>query len=137
MQLGLSTGVAAELETGWNLETKSRRDKCSSELRIARPKVLTSSPPCPLFLKLQKRNDWRSIPLESGESKVVTTGRMFAVRECCEQMHRGDHFIFEHPSNASSWNELCVRKTISQPSVFGIEGPTCRWHHLSGEAGFL
>ena len=26
MQLGLSTGVAAELETGWNLDTKSRRE---------------------------------------------------------------------------------------------------------------
>ena len=40
MQLGLSTGVAADLETGWNLETKSLRDKCSSELRSTRPKVL-------------------------------------------------------------------------------------------------
>ena len=27
MQLGLGTGVAAELETRWNLDTKSRRDK--------------------------------------------------------------------------------------------------------------
>ena len=33
---------------------------------------------------------------------------IFAVRECCEQMHRGDHFIFEHSSIASSWNEPCV-----------------------------
>ena len=51
MQPGLSTGAAADLETGWNLETKSRSDKCSSELRRARPKVLIASPPCPLFLK--------------------------------------------------------------------------------------
>ena len=36
MQLGLSGGVAAELQTGWNLETKSRRDRCSSELQITR-----------------------------------------------------------------------------------------------------
>ena len=35
MQLGLSTGGAAELETGWNLDTESRRDKCSSELQVA------------------------------------------------------------------------------------------------------
>ena len=35
MQLGLSlsTQVAAEHETGWYLDTKSRLDKCSSELR--------------------------------------------------------------------------------------------------------
>ena len=31
MQLGLSKGRAEELGTGWNLDTKSRRDKCSSE----------------------------------------------------------------------------------------------------------
>ena len=32
MQLGVNTGVAADLETGWNLEIKSRRHKCSSEV---------------------------------------------------------------------------------------------------------
>ena len=73
MQLGLSTGVAADLETAWNLETKSRRDKCSNELRSARPKVLIASPPCPMFLTLQNRDDGSSIPLESGERKVITT----------------------------------------------------------------
>ena len=120
MQLDMSTRVAAGLETDWNLEPKSRRDKCSSELRIARPKVLIASPPSPLFLKLQNRNDEKSIPLESGEKKVVTTRYhlMFAVRECLEQMHRGDHFIFEHPSNASSRNDVCVRKLTAQPNVF-------------------
>ena len=35
MQLGVSTGVAAELQTGWNL--------CSSELRTAKPKILTAT----------------------------------------------------------------------------------------------
>ena len=40
MQLGLSTGVAADLGMGWNLETSSRQDKCSSERRNARPNVL-------------------------------------------------------------------------------------------------
>ena len=99
MQPGLSTGAAADLETGWNLETKSRRDKCSSELRRARPKVLIASPPCPLFLKLQNRNGVSSIPLEAGESEVITTRShlIFAARACFDQMHRGDHFIFEHP----------------------------------------
>ena len=64
MQLGLSTGVAAELKTDWNLETESRRDKCCSELRNSRPKVLTASPLRPLFFNVQNRNDGRSIPQE-------------------------------------------------------------------------
>ena len=52
-------------------------------------------------------------------------------------MHRGDHFIFEHPSNASSWNELCVKELVLQSSVFRVEGPMCHWHLLSGESGFM
>ena len=80
---------------------------------------LDSKPTVPKFLKLQNRNDGSSIPLGSGESKVITTRShlIFAVRECFEQMHRGDHFIFEHPSNASPWNESSVLKLIAQPSV--------------------
>ena len=58
MQLGLSTGVAAELETGWNLQTKSRRDKCISELRIARSKVLRACPPCKDPSKKKSRARW-------------------------------------------------------------------------------
>ena len=42
--------VAEDLETGWNQETKSMRDKGSSELRIARPKVLIANPPCSTVL---------------------------------------------------------------------------------------
>ena len=103
LQLGLSTGVAADLETSWNLETKSRRDKCSNKLQSARPKVLTEGPSCPLFLKLQNHDDGSSSPRESGERRVITTRShlIFVVRKCFEQVHRGDDFIFEHPSNAS------------------------------------
>ena len=105
MQLGVSAGVAAELVTGWNLNTKSRRDKCSSELRLAKTtEILIANPPCPLPWKLQNSNIGRSIQLESTESAVMParTRPIFAVRESFEQMHRGDNFIFEHPSTALS-----------------------------------
>ena len=54
----------------------------------------------------RRSNNVKSNQLESTESTVITTRShlTFAVRECFEQMHGGDHFIFEHPSNASSWN---------------------------------
>ena len=45
-----------------------------------------------------------------------------------EQMHRGDHLIFEHPTNATSWNEQCIQKLNSQPSVFfELKDPWVRW----------
>ena len=46
MKLGLRTGVAVELETDWNLDTQSRRDKYSIELRTATPKIMIANPPC-------------------------------------------------------------------------------------------
>ena len=52
MQLGLSTGCGCRPWKGWNLETKSRRDRCSSEPRSARPKVLIASPPCSIVLEI-------------------------------------------------------------------------------------
>ena len=139
MQRVLSTGVAAEPEASWNLDTKSRRHKCSSELRTAKPKILIANPPCPLFLKLQNSNIGKSIQLDSTESTVITTRShlIFALRECFDQMHRGDHSIFEHPSNASSWNELCFQKLVAQRSIFRVEGRMCRWHLLSGESGCM
>ena len=139
MQLGLSIGVAAELETGWNLQTKSRRDKCSSELRNAKTENPDSKPAEPMFLKLHNNNIGKSHQLEFTENTVITTRShfTFVVRECFEQMHRGDHFIFEHPSNASSWNEVCVQKLVALPSVLRVKGPMCRWHLLSGESGFI
>ena len=108
--------MAAELETGWNLDTKSRRDTCSSELRTAKPRILIANPPRPLFLKLHFYNIWKSSQLESTENTVITTRSqfIFALRECSEQMHRGDHSIFEHPSNASSWRKLNIREPIAR-----------------------
>ena len=84
--------MAADLGTGWNVETKSRRDQCNSQLRNARPKVLTASPPCPSFFSLQNLSDGSSSPLESEERRVITARShlIVAARECSEQKHRGD-----------------------------------------------
>ena len=119
MQLCLRTGLAAERETGWNLDTKSRRDKCSSDLRTAKPKNLIANRPCPLFLNANDNNIGKSSQLESTEDTVLTTRSHlpFAVRECFEQVHRDDHFSFENRSKASSLNKVCVQKLIGQPSV--------------------
>ena len=39
-----------------------------------------------------------------------------------EKMHCSDHFIFEHPSSASSWNEQCIQKPIARSSDSGVDG---------------
>ena len=93
-----------------------------SSRELQKTKILIANPPCPLFLKLQNSNIGKSIRLEFTESTFNTTRYhlIFAVRECFQQMHRGDHFNFERPSDASSWNDLCIRKPIAQPSESGV-----------------
>ena len=141
---GCSESVQSLVRTCFEMSTRGRPgdglefedDKCSNQLRSARPQVLIASPPCPWFLTLQNHDDGRSIPLEPGDRKVITARLhlIFVVRGYIEQMHRGDRFICEHPWNASAWNEQCFRKLIAQPSVFRIEGPMCRWDLLSGKS---
>ena len=84
--------------------------------------TVIANPPCPLFLKLQYSNIGKSNQLESTENTVITTRShlMCAVRQCFEQVHHGHHFIFEHPSNASSWNDMCVSADSKGPRVAGI-----------------
>ena len=104
MQLGLSTRVGAELETGWNLERK--HGVANTQQRAAKRKTesLDSKSTVPTVVKFQNRNDVTSILLKSGEGKVITTRShlIHAVRECFEQMHRGDRFIFKHQSNSEA-----------------------------------
>ena len=49
MQLGLSTGVAAELETGWNPDTKSRRGHVQQFAANCHTESLDSKPTVPTF----------------------------------------------------------------------------------------
>ena len=119
--------------------SKSRRDKCSIDLRSVRQRDLIASPPCPLFLNVLNRNDGSSIPLESVEGKVITTRSHFilAVRECVEQMHRGDHFLFEHSSNAPSWNEQRIEKLFLSQVFLQLKDPCVVGICLSGESVFM
>ena len=52
MQLDLSTAVAVELESGWNLDTQSQRDESSNELRTAKPNIFDSKPTAPTVLEV-------------------------------------------------------------------------------------
>ena len=80
-----STVVAADL--GWNLETTPQRDRCSKDLRSARPKVLIASPSCALFLTSLNHDDGSSIPLESGRGKSSSHDLISWVL-CANAVHR-------------------------------------------------
>ena len=76
--------------------------------------------------------------LESTENTITTTRSHLtvAVREYFEQMHRGDHFIFECLRTRRHGMQ-CECSEARRTAKFFLEGPVCRWHLLSGESPFF
>ena len=54
------------------------------------------------------------------------------IRTCVQayelQMRMQKHFIHEHPQNPTSWIMPEVQSLASDPRVFNIDGPMCRWN---------
>ena len=138
MQLGLDTRVAAVLATGWNLETKSLQEECSSQLRSERPNVLIASPPCPSLLVLQNFNGGISSPLESEGKRVITETSLliFVTRERSEQMHRGDtspsniHQMRLHGKNNAVKTHVSLAFAVRQIWVCERETTSLLTNHL-------
>ena len=98
MQVGLSTG-SCRLGDG----PKSRRDKCSDELRSARSKVLIASPPCTSFLTFRVT----TMGAQEGDHTSYVL--------CASALDRCIVVIISS-LNASSWDEQCLK----DPCVAGI-----------------
>ena len=75
---------------------------------------IAANPPRPLFLELHNDNIGKNKPagVQPRTKSSPRSHLRFAVREFFEQMHRGRRSIFGCPSEASSRNELCIRKPL-------------------------
>eukprot|EP00971_Amphidinium_carterae_P043601 858237-Amphidinium_carterae.1 len=62
LQIGLSTGVAADLSTGWDLSVDAQRQRCRARLEEEAPRLLVASPPCTCFSSLQHLNAGKRDP---------------------------------------------------------------------------
>ena len=95
--------------------TNSRRDKCSSDLRTAKPKILIQQ--TPTVLEVTEQQHWEIEPAgvyreysHHNHDLISYLLRATALNRCTVVITSSS----KHPSNASSWNELCIRKPIAK-----------------------
>ena len=66
------------------------------------------------------------------ETSRMKTGRIepqirTCVQACKLQMEMQKHFIHEHPKGSTSWKMPEVQSVASDPRVYSMDGPMCRW----------
>ena len=103
-KMGLVTGYAMDLTTGWDFTLEQHREAALEYVKIMKPRLLIGSPMCTMFSALQnlskgrRRHDWTTRFAEAREHiKFVVS--LYEV-----QWQEGRFFLHEHPATATSWD---------------------------------
>ena len=92
-----------------------------------RPFLLTGSPPCAQFSRINQLNRGR-VTKEVWEWRQAQGRRLLhvAIKAYWRQVHAGRYFLHEQPAFASSWDDPKMQQLASQLGVFLVQGPMCR-----------
>ena len=92
------------------------------------PLLITGSPPCHLFSKLQAIS-WNKIPPEIRERRM--TEALHHLHTSCDvyekQIQQGRYFLHEAPWGATSWKDERVERISQRDDVYVVRGPMCKW----------
>ena len=92
------------------------------------PLLLTGSPPCNLFSRLQYIS-WYKLPPEVRKKRMKEA--LHHLHTACDayevQLNAGRYFLHEAPWPASSWNDERVERIASRDDVYTVRGPMCKW----------
>ena len=115
---GLRASLSADLTTGWDLKTQDARVSLMMQIKMRKPTVIVSSPPCTMMSGIQNLN-WSKMTREKRE-RLFYEGLLhlnFAMILCDYQRSRGRFFVHEHPDNALSWDHSTVLDISKQNDV--------------------
>ncbi|CAE7249232.1 unnamed protein product [Symbiodinium sp. CCMP2592] len=115
-RLGLQVGPAMDLKTGYDFVTMEGRARARRIVTEMKPLFLMLSPPCRMYSRLQIcfKNFARRPPAEVAADKLQADVMLeFAMQMADEQVKEGRFFGFEHPVDALSWEQPCVKKHLS------------------------
>ena len=115
--LGLRTGLAIDLKTGWDLSTPEGRSNAMHAILAADPEVIISSPPCTRFSALTALWNNKKLPDDVVKKRDAEALDLFefSMGLAHHQHGRGRGFVHEHPGKATSW------KLKSTTAVLGLE----------------
>ena len=117
----LVPGPALDLRTGYNFDRPADRTKAMRLYEETQPELVTLSPPCTEFSRLQALNrhcHGEAYKLLHDELKQRAIKHLeFCFRFARMQIRKGRYFLFEHPAAADSWSEPCVQRLLNLPGV--------------------
>ena len=133
-QYKLRPGFAVDLcetkENGeyWNLNKTADVELLHKLIDREEPLLITGSPPCHLFSKLQAIS-WNKIPPDIREKRMnEALHHLHTSRDVYEkQIQQGRYFLHEAPWGATSWKDERVERISSRDDVYVVRGPMCKW----------
>ena len=128
----LREGFAVDLTTArangtmWDVSFEDDRAELRRVQNREQPELLTGSPPSDDFSSLL------STSTEPQEISKLRTERIEPqIRSCAQaymlQMTTQKHSVHDNPKDSASWKMTEVQSLVSDPRVYSIDGPMCRW----------
>lgn len=136
----LNAGYAFDIALGLDLLKPRNQNEVRNYLRHVKPGLVTVAPPCKSFSSLQNLSMNRreeSTELMQRYLQNRKQGRdllAFGVEVCHMCIQLGLKFVFEHPANATSWQERCLSKLAKLPGVHSCKTDQCAFG-LHGDQG--
>ena len=134
--VGLHPGFSVDLATQrpdgkhWDLSKDSHVKDLMEIVDFEKPAFLGGSPPCGPFSVLQNMVDTQANVSQEKRAQRLSEGRKH-LRTCAtayrKQMDGGRYFYHEHPDGAASWETDIMASIRSDPRVYEVKGPMCRW----------
>ena len=122
--LGIAPGFAIDLTTcnekgePWDLDSIEKQKEAERLIDQTKPMVLVGSPMCTAYCAWQRINALRRDPKLVAQEKAKADMHLeFVCRMYKKQIEAGRYFLHEHPAQASSWNEECIKELLRHQSV--------------------
>ena len=112
--------------TMWDLSLEDDRAELRRVQNQEQPELLAGSPPSDDFSSLLSTcadpHEISKLRKERIEPLIRT-----CVQACKLRMEMQKHFVHEYPKDSASWKMPEVESLVSDPRVYSIDGPMCRW----------
>ena len=132
-RMGLILGLSLDLTTvdpedgmPWDFNSPEKRIAAKRLIMAGTALLLIVRPMGAAFNCLQNLNFCKKNKEEVERIIAYEMRHLECCMELCEvQMNNGLHFLFEHPSTASSWKKEAVQRIMRRPGVGIIVGHMC------------
>ena len=132
-ELDIDPGVAMDLTTTdelgepWDFDIPRMREKARKLLRQQKPELFVGSPMCTAYSAWQRINKQRNPSAYRRKLRAARKHLEFVCELYAEQVKEGRLVLHEHPAQASSWDEGCIRRVRLMNGLTSIEMDQCQF----------